>query len=218
MKIAITGPAASGKGTIARKLAAEAGIGYVDLGLIFRLGAFGLASGKITRLEELPEVVKNGVVVYTWKEGKVTILWQGEDVTVQLMSQDVANQTSILAADPGQQQLLTDTANLVLETFINVVCDGRNAGTTILPNADYKFFVTARLEERARRRHADALGRGETLAYEDVLHDLEERDRRDAERTANPLVVPEGAVTLETDNQTVEESVRSIQDAINAKP
>lgn len=214
MKIAITGPAASGKGTIARKLAAEANIGYVDLGLIFRLGAFGLSSGKITRLEELPEAVKNGIVVYAWKEGKAKILWQEEDVTVQLLGQDIAHQTSVLAADTGQQQVLTDTANLVIDTFTDVVCDGRNAGTTILPNADHKFFVTARLEERARRRHADALGRGEILAYEDVLQYLEERDKRDTERVTNPLVVPEGAVTLETDNQTVEESVRFMWEII----
>jgi cytidylate kinase len=214
MKIAITGPAASGKGTIARGFASEAKIGYVDLGLIFRLGAFGLSSGKIASLEELPDLIKNGVVVYAWTEGKATVLWQGEDVTVQLLSQDIAYQTSVLASDPEQQEMLTRVANLVLGMFGDVVCDGRNAGITILPDADYKFFVTARLEERARRRHADILRRGEETTYEDILREVEERDKRDAERIANPLIVPDKAVVLETDNQTVEESIRFLWETI----
>lgn len=214
MKIAIAGPAASGKGTIARGFAAEANIGYVDLGLIFRLGAFALSSGKIASLEKLPELVKGDVVVYAWNKGKATILWQKEDITPHLLSQEVAHQTSVLAADADQQQILTTVANMILGTFGDVVCDGRNAGINILPDADFKFFVTARLEERARRRHTDILKRGEEAAYEDVLHELEERDKRDAERTAHPLVVPEGAVVLETDTRTVDESIRFIRESI----
>ena len=99
----------------------------------------------------------------------------------------------------------------------DVVCDGRNAGTTILPDADYKFFVTASLTERARRRHLDLLRRGEDAPYAAVLSQIQERDRRDTERTSNPLIVPKGAVVLETDNQSIEDSVRFILDVVSRK-
>jgi cytidylate kinase len=88
-----------------------------------------------------------------------------------------------------------------------VVCDGRNAGTTVLPDADFKFYVTARLEERARRRHLDILRRGGTDSYEEVLESIKERDGRDSKREAHPLVIPEGATIFETDTRSVEESV-----------
>lgn len=160
MRISICGPAAAGKGTIARAFAVEAGIDYVDLGLLFRLGAFALATKKVVRLEELPVLVKSGTVSYAWTNGKAVIFWQGEDVTDRLVSQEIAHQTSVLASDPGHQEALTEIANCVLGIRPDVVCDGRNASSTILPDADHKFFITARLEERARRRHLDILQRG----------------------------------------------------------
>lgn len=218
MKIAISGPAAAGKGTIARGFATEAGIGYVDLGLLFRLGTFALMTGRITCLNQLPALIRSGIVEYVWAEGKTAVHWQGEDVTVNLLNQGVAHQTSILASNDEQQEMLTEIANCVLGTFSSVVCDGRNAGSAILPDADYKFFITAHLEERARRRHLDILRQGGSATYEDVLHEVEERDKRDTERTANPLVVPSGAIVLETDTRSVEESIRFIWEVIKGKP
>lgn len=218
MKITICGPAAAGKGTIARRFAAEAGIGYVDLGLLFRLGAFVLASGKITRLGELPILISSGDVAYVWTGEKAAIYWQEEDVTVHLLNQEVAHQTSVLASGHAQQSVLTEIANCVLGTFDSVVCDGRNAGSTILPDADHKFFITARLEERARRRHLDILHQGGSVTYEEVLREVENRDRRDAERATYPLIVPRGAIILETDTRSVEESVRFMWETIRREP
>ncbi len=217
MKIAVSGPAASGKGTIARRFAVEAGIEYIDLGLLFRLGAFALGSGKIHSLEVLPRLIRDGSVSYLWNEEQAIITWHSEDITSFLLSQEVARQTSVLASDSSQQKILTTVANLVLHTFEDVICDGRNAGTTILPNADYKFFVTARLEERARRRYLDILARGGVVSYEDILREINERDKRDAERATYPLIVPEGAVILETDARSVEASIRFMWDIIRIK-
>lgn len=214
MKIAICGPAASGKGTIARKLAAETGVGYVDLGLIFRLGAFALETKRAENLVELLQLVRSGSVVYVWTEGRTLINWQKEDVTNLLLSHKIAHKTSVLSALPSAQAELTDIANAVLARFTNVVCDGRNAGTTILSDADYKFFVTASLEERARRRHLDFLRLGESASYEEVFRGVRERDQRDAERSSNPFVVPSGAILLETDTRSVEESVRFILEVV----
>lgn len=214
MKITISGPAASGKGTIARQLAMEATIGYVDIGLIFRLGAFALETKRVTDLVELLQLVQNGTVTYAWTERKALITWQGEDITNLLLTQEIAHHTSVLAAGESRQEELTRIANFVLAMFEDVVCDGRNAGTTILPDADYKFFVTASLEERVRRRHLDLLRLGENLSYEEVLSRIKERDRRDTERSSNPLVIPVGAIVLETDTRSVEESVRFILEVV----
>lgn len=214
MKITICGPAASGKGTIARRLAVEASMGYVDLGFVFRLGAFAIEVKRTASLGELLNLVRTGAVVYLWSEGKASIVWSGEDITDLLLSQNIAHQTSVLAADELRQRELTEIANLVLAQFENVVCDGRNAGTSILPNADYKFFVTASLEERARRRHLDIVRLGGSTSYEEVLEQVRERDRRDTERSSNPLIVPVEAIVLETDRRSVEESVRFILEAI----
>lgn len=217
MKISMNGPAAAGKGTIARRFAIVSGIGYVDLGLLFRLGSFALSTGKVVCLEKILELVRNRNVRYVWVDGKATIFWKDINITVHLLSQEIAYQTSVLASNLGQQEVLTVIANCVLETFDHVVCDGRNAGTTILPNADYKFFVTARLEERVRRRYLDILQRGGHTTYAEVLCDIEERDKRDIERIANPLIIPNGAVILETDTRSVEESIRFIQEVIKVK-
>lgn len=214
MKIAISGPAASGKGTIARRLANATGIGYVDLGLLFRLGAFAFETKRASNLDELLELIRSGSITYVWTEGKAITTWQEEDITTLLLTQEVAHKTSVLASDEIQQEGLIKIANLVLTTFKDVVCDGRNAGTTILPDADFKFFVTASLEERARRRHLDLLRLGETTSYKEVLDQLQERDRRDAERSSNPLVIPHGAIVLETDARSVEESTRFILEVV----
>jgi cytidylate kinase len=214
MKIAISGPAASGKGTIARRLATEATLGYVDLGLVFRLGAFALKTRRVNDLVDLLRLVQDGRVAYIWTGNKAMIIWGGEDITNLLLTQEVAHKTSVLASDELQQEKLTKIANHILAAFEDVVCDGRNAGTTILPDADYKFFVTASLEERARRRYLDLLRLGENVSYEDVLGQVRERDRRDAERSSNPLIVPSGAIVLETDARSVDESVRFILEVI----
>ncbi len=214
MKIAICGPAASGKGTISRKFAMEAGIGYVDLGLIFRFGAFALTTGEITSIDQLSNLVRSSEAIYSWNKGSAVIVLRNVDVTALVLSQEVAQATSVLASDASAQRELTVAANLVVESFDDVVCDGRNAGITILQDADYKFFITASLEERARRRHLDVLRRGGIASYEEVLRSVKERDKRDSERAAHPLIIPAGAIVLETDTRSVEESILFIWETI----
>jgi cytidylate kinase len=214
MRITICGPAASGKGTIARRFAMEVGIGYVDLGLLFRFGAFALKTEEIVSINQLSSFVQSRAMVYLWKAGVATIHLHNKDVTSLLLGQEIAQATSMLASDASAQDELTAVSNLVLEGFEDVICDGRNAGTTVLPNADYKFYVTAHLEERARRRHLDTLHQGGTDSYEEVLRSIKERDDRDSKREAHPLVIPEGATILETDTRSVEESVLFMREAI----
>ena len=156
--------------------------------------------------------------MYAWQSGTASVLLYDVNITPSLLTQKVAQATSILSSDASTQNELTALANLVLEKFGDLVCDGRNAGITILPNADYKFFVTASLEERARRRHLDVLRLGGTESHEEVLRSIEERDKRDAERAAHPLVIPAGATMLETDTLSVEDSILLMWQVIGKQP
>lgn len=214
MKITICGPAASGKGTIARRFATQAGIGYVDLGLLFRSGAFALGAGEVRSVEHLLDLARSDQLLYLWKNDNASIILRDGDITQLLLTQKVAEATSILSSDASTQHVLTLLANLILEKFEDVVCDGRNAGITIIPNADYKFFVTASLKERARRRWRDIQRLGSTDSYESVLRSIAERDKRDTERSTHPLIIPAGATVLETDSRTVEESIAFMHEAI----
>jgi cytidylate kinase len=214
MKIAICGPAASGKGTIARRLAAELLIGYVDVGLIFRLGAFSVDVKGVKDLVTLLDLVRDGSVAYRWIEGQASIVWQGADITSALCSQRIAHVTSVLAADALQQAELIRVANHILADFRDVVCDGRNAGTSILRGADYMFFVVAQMEERARRRYLDLVRAGDATSYHEVFMCLRERDQRDMNRLCNPFVAPSEAIMLETDTRSIEESVQFIREKI----
>lgn len=214
MKIAICGPAASGKGTIARALAAELSVGYVDVGLIFRLGAFATEVKGLTCLTNLLHFVQEGSVMYRWVHNRASVVWCGIDITNLLCGQHIAQATSVLAVDALRQAGLIQITNSILAGFDDVVCDGRNAGTSILADADYMFFVVAELEERARRRYRDLIQLGEVSSYEEVLMRLHERDQRDMGRLCNPLVVPSHAIMLETDTRSIEESVQFIREKI----
>ena len=201
-----------------RDVAAEAKIGYVDLGLLFRFGAFALETGAVKSPGQLIDLVQSGEAIYSWLNDTASVVLRGVDVTPSLLTQKVAQATSALSSDASAQSELTALTNLVLEKFGDLVCDGRNAGISILPNADYKFFVTARLEERARRRHLDILRLEGTDSYEEVLRSIVERDKRDAERAAHPLVIPAGATVLKTDTLSVEDSILLMWQVIRKQP
>ncbi len=199
MNITICGPAASGKGTIARLLAKRINIIYVDIGLIFRFGAHVLHTKLADSGEDLLSIIKTGEARYCWNGENPSIVLHGVDITSQLLSQEVAKITSMLASDSSMQTYLIAAANCTLDGLSDVVCDGRNAGISILSDAAHKFFLTASLEERARRRYADVQRQGSISTYQEVFSNIAERDDRDAKRSINPTAIPSGALVIETD-------------------
>jgi len=182
--IAIDGPAASGKGTLARRLAVHYGLHYLDTGKLYRAVAFWLLqSGQESVLEAI-QVAK-------------TLASDALDNPL-LSSEAVGKKASTVAAIPEVRDALCDFQKKFATQLPGAVLDGRDIGSVICPQAKVKLFITASLEIRAERRFKELQKREFTAIYKDVLTDLAERDQRDSSRAVSPLVIPEGAVYIDT--------------------
>lgn len=191
MVIAIDGPAASGKGTLARRLAAYYGLPHLDTGLLYRaVGARCLADG---RLGDEAASVKAA---------------QSLDVSAldpdALRTAELGEAASVVAARPGVRAALLDLQRRFAGQTGGAVLDGRDIGTVICPDAPAKLFVTARPEVRADRRFRELVGRGEEITYDAVLADILKRDERDSGRSSAPLLKADDAVLLDTSDLGIE--------------
>ncbi|MCG5237101.1 (d)CMP kinase [Xanthobacter oligotrophicus] len=185
MVIAIDGPAASGKGTLARRLAAHYGLPHLDTGLLYRaVGAIVLAQGRLQDEAASVEAARALDVATLDPEA--------------LRTAELGEAASVVAARGGVRAALLDLQHRFAAQPGGAVLDGRDIGTVICPKAQAKLFVTATPEVRAERRHRELLGRGEDVAYDAVLADIRKRDERDSARAAAPLVQADDAVLLDT--------------------
>jgi cytidylate kinase len=195
MIIAIDGPAASGKGTIARRLAAHFGLPHLDTGLLYRAVAAGvLARGGDIHDPDASADVAESLDLARFDEAGLRGRVMGEAA-------------SVVAAHPKVRKALLDLQRRFAHQPGGAVLDGRDIGTVIAPGADVKIFVTAAAETRAARRHKELAGRGETVAFEAVLDDIRQRDARDSSRTDAPLRAAGDAVVLDTTALDVEGAV-----------
>lgn len=186
--VAIDGPAASGKGTISKAVAAHFGFAHLDTGLLYRAVGHWVMQG------EEPLAAAESLVA--------------EDLdNPDLRSADVAQWASKVAVIPEVRAALLDFQRAFARRLGGAVLDGRDIGTVICPEAEAKLFVTASDEARAGRRHKELLERGREISYETVLEDLRERDRRDSERSAAPMVAAEDAVQIDTSDMSIDEAV-----------
>ena len=211
IQIAIDGPAGAGKSTIARAVAARLGYTYLDTSAMYRaVGLKALRLGVCTQDERAVSFMAEGTDVSVLVEnGAQTVLLDGEDVTTLIRTPEVSR----AASDVSQWQAVR--ARLVtLQRAIagrrSVVMDGRDIGTHVLPGARHKFFVTASVEARARRRLLELQARGSGKSLEDCVRDIEERDRQDSSRAASPLRVADGAEVLDTTQMTAEQAVEHV--------
>ncbi|MFG1381012.1 (d)CMP kinase [Xanthobacter versatilis] len=185
MVIAIDGPAASGKGTLARRLAAYYGLPHLDTGLLYRaVGAIVSAQGRLQDEAASVEAARTLDVATLDPEA--------------LRTAELGEAASVVAARGGVRAALLDLQHRFAAQPGGAVLDGRDIGTVICPKAQAKLFVTASPEVRAERRHRELIGRGEDVAYETVLADIRKRDERDSARAAAPLVQADDAVLLDT--------------------
>lgn len=206
--IAIDGPSGAGKSTMAKRLAAELGYLYVDTGAIYRtLGLFALRQGVDPADEPgvkalLPQVE---IRMAYGEDGLQHMYLMGEDVTGEIRTPQVSDAASKVSAIPAVRTFLLEMQR-ELARKNNVIMDGRDIGTVVLPDADVKIFLVASLETRARRRYAELLERGVKTEFSHVLTDMEERDARDSGRMAAPLRKAEGAVLVDTTEYSLESS------------
>jgi cytidylate kinase len=194
MIIAVDGPAASGKGTIARALAAHLGLPHMDTGLLYRATALNLME-------------MGGDPDSEFAAARATDLSQIDFNDPQLKSEMVGGIASRISVYPQVRQALLERQQRFAATQGGAVLDGRDIGTVIAPEAGVKLFVTARPEIRARRRFAELKARGLEVHYPDVLADIRARDERDTGRDAAPLVMAKGAILLDTSDMDVNAAI-----------
>lgn len=209
--IAIDGPAGAGKSTIAKLVAKELGYIYVDTGAMYRGMAIYFLQQKIggEEKEKIAEASRNANVSIAYEDGAQQIYLNGENVTEKLREEAVGNMASVSSAVPEVRgQLLVLQRNLAQKE--NVVMDGRDIGTNILPHADTKIYLTASVETRAKRRFLELEQKGVMCNMEDIAKDIEERDYRDMHRDIAPLRQAEDAIYVDSSNMTIEEVVKEI--------
>ncbi len=217
-KIAIDGPAGAGKSTIARRAAAELGFLYVDTGAMYRAIALGLLrmGTNVSSEAALADALSRIEVGLGYEDGIQKVFLNGEDVSSLIRTEEVSNMASSAAAKPQVRAKLTQLQRGIAEEN-NVLMDGRDIGTVILPDAQLKIYLTASVETRAQRRYKELCGKGETAIFDEIAADIRERDYRDMHRETAPLRQAEDAVLVDSSELTVEEVTARIISLVRAK-
>lgn len=216
--IAIDGPSGAGKSTIAKALAKEFGYIYVDTGAIYRtVGLYMQKNGVSTEdTEGIVNNLPNVKVELKYVDGEQRMFLNSEDVSDFIRTPLIAKYASVVSAVPRVREFLFDMQRSLAREN-NVIMDGRDIGTVILPDADVKIFLTASAEARATRRVAQLAEKGEIVSYEDILASIKERDERDSGRDVAPLKAADDAVTLDSSNMTLEESIVAAKNIVLEK-
>jgi len=207
MIIAVDGPSAAGKSTVAKLLAKALGIEYIDTGAMYRAVALkALRCGIDTDDETALAAFLDGTEVDL--QGPAVLL-DGEDVSGQIRTEEVSMRASSISAIPAVRAKLV-ALQREMGARKSVVMDGRDIGSNVFPGAEHKFFVTASPEVRAERRLKELREKGEDASFEEVLKDVEKRDWDDSHRALNPLVQTDDAILIETDDLGIEEVLRTV--------
>ena len=218
ISVAIDGPAGAGKSTLARRLAADLGYIYVDTGAMYRtIGLYALRAGKDPKDNEtvnalLPEISLKLDSI----EGEQHIYLNGEDVSTAIRTEEAGMAASAVGANPAVRAFLLDLQQNMAKTQ-DVLMDGRDIGTVVLPDATVKIFLTASPEARATRRWKEYQQKGVEANYEDVLADVKQRDYQDTHRAAAPLKQADDAVLLDTSELNFEQSLEAMKKIIAEK-
>lgn len=210
--IAIDGPSGAGKSTMAKRLAKDLGFLYVDTGAIYRtVGLSALRQGVSPGDAPAVLALLPALTITTdyASDGLQHMYLNGEDVTEAIRQHEVSDAASQVSAIPGVRDYLLDMQRRFAREN-NVVMDGRDIGTVVLPEARVKIFLTAQPEARARRRFDELTKRGQQAVYEQVLQDVIDRDYRDSHRSAAPLKQAEDAVEVDTTHLSLEESLERL--------
>ena len=212
--IAIDGPAGAGKSTIARLAAKRLGFVYVDTGAMYRaIALYFLRKGiRPEDVQTIASLVQGAEITIRYVDGTQQVILNGEDVSGQIRTEEVGNMASATSAIPAvRAHLLELQRNLAASA--NVIMDGRDIGTCILPDADVKTFLTASTSVRAMRRYRELQEKGMMCNLEEIEQDIIERDARDMNRETAPLKQAEDAMLLDSSDMTLEQVVQAILEA-----
>ncbi len=219
ISIAIDGPAGAGKSTIAKRLAKELGFYYVDTGAIYRTVAYfldllGVSPKDVDGVERYIDELT--VDLYYDEEGNQHTLMNGMDVSGEIRNQDIAQKSSLVSAHACVREMLLDMQREVAREN-NVIMDGRDIGTVVLPKANVKIFLTASAEVRAQRRTAELTAKGQKADYNKILKEIEQRDHQDTHREIAPLKMARDSVKLDTSSLDIDQVVQEIRRIVAEK-
>ena len=219
VSVAIDGPAGAGKSTIARQLASQLGFRYVDTGAIYRTVAYFMdlwgvsakdADGVNRYIDELTVGIEYD------EDGLQHMIMNGMDVTGDIRTQDISQKASLISAHACVREMLLDMQRDLAKQY-NVIMDGRDIGTVVLPKATVKIFLTASAEVRAKRRCEELLAKGQKAKYETVLKEIQQRDYQDTHREIAPLKMARDSIKVDTSEMNVDEVVAAILKIVQEK-
>lgn len=215
LNCALDGPSGAGKSTIAKAVAKEMGFVYVDTGALYRsIGYFAVQNGAVTTsADEIVPLLEKINVELRYVDGSQKVYLNGEDVSDKIRTPEISMAASNVSAIPAVRAFLLDLQRDIAAKN-NIIMDGRDIGTVILPNADVKIFMTATAEERARRRYNELREKGQDVDYESILNDINRRDYNDSHRETAPLKKADDAIELDTTNMSIDEVVQKISEII----
>ena len=219
ISIAINGPAGAGKSTIAKRLAKEMGYRYVDTGAIYRTVAYffdlwGVAPKDIDGIKRYIDELTIGIEYD--EDGLQHMIMNGMDVTADIRTQDIGQKASLISAHALVRDVLLDMPREVAEKY-NVIMDGRDIGTVVLPKATVKIFLTASPEDRARRRTDELLAKGQKAYYDTILKEIIQRDYQDTHREVAPLKMCRDSIKLDTSDMDIDGVIAAMKDIIAKK-
>ena len=217
MKIAVDGPAGAGKSTVAKLVAREMNINYIDTGAMYRAVAYGMIDAGIDVSDRLAvrNAVKDVDVSVEYQDGQQKVFVNGDDVTGKIRTPEISAGASAVAVEPEVRLKLVDIQRRLAEKY-DVIMDGRDIGTYVLPDADLKLFITASPRARALRRLKDFNEAGIAQTVEEIEADIMKRDRQDSEREFAPLRQAEDAILMDTTEMTVEQVIAAVKSKIRA--
>lgn len=219
VSIAIDGPAGAGKSTIARRLATELGYYYVDTGAIYRTVAYFIdllgvspkdADGVARYVDELTVGIEYD------EAGAQHMIMNGMDVTDDIRTADISKKASLVSAHACVREMLLDMQRDVAKAH-NVIMDGRDIGSVVLPRANVKIFLTASAEVRAKRRTEELTAKGEKVSYNQILRDIQQRDYQDTHREIAPLKMCRDSVKVDTSQMDIDEVIAAIKKIVAEK-
>ena len=218
MIIAIDGPAGAGKSTIAKLIAKQLGLVYIDTGAMYR--AVGLKAKRnniaCSEQEKIEEMLKNTEVELKNENGATAVYLDGENVSTEIRLPEISRMASDISAVPVVRYAMVEMQRSMANKT-DTILDGRDIGTFVLPNADVKIFLTASVEERAERRYKELIARGENVKREDVRSDIEKRDYNDSHRALAPLKKADYATEVDTTGMTIDQVCEKIISLVRNK-
>ncbi len=204
MRITVDGPAGAGKSTIAKYISQEMCILYIDSGAMYRAVAYKAVSNNVDIYHDVALKAMLEDTDIDFLDGKIFL--DGDDISDKIRTPEISKMSSDISAIPMVREKLVDLQRKMGESK-DVIMDGRDIGTNVFPNAEYKFYVTATPEERGRRRHQELTEKGVESDLSQVVDEIKQRDHNDSTRALNPLKKAEDAVLVDTTGKSIEEVV-----------